>query len=139
MRKYLLIPAALVLAGCGTVEAEPEPEQSPVVVEDTFTPPAVESSATPGPLSSSPEPTDAPKLLDTAGQVFSLAEIDPAIAQAHGFLPTDYYPLVYDPTTYCSVEDTTVCGTSEELWLAFEEDFDQWVEDGGMEPEGEGQ
>ena len=135
MRKYLLIPAALVLAGCGTSDPAPEPGPSPVVVEDTFTPPAVESSATPGPLSSSPEPTDAPKLLDTAGQVFSLAEIDPAIAQAHGFLATDYYPLVYDPTTYCSVEDITVCGTSEELWLAFEEDFDQWVEDGGMEPQ----
>ena len=135
MRKYLLIPAALILAGCGTSGPAPEPEPSPVVVEDTFTPPPVESSATPGPLSSSPEPTDAPKLLDTAGQVFSLKEIDPAIAQAHGFLATDYYPLVYDPTTYCSVEDLTVCGTSEELWLAFEEDFDQWVEDGGMEPQ----
>jgi len=134
MRKYLLIPAALILAGCGT-STPPEPEPSPAVVEDTFTPPAVESSATPGPLSSSPEPTDAPKLLDTQGQVFSLKEIDPAIAQAHGFLPTDYYPLTYDPTTYCSVEDITVCGTSEELWVAFEEDFDQWVADGGMEPQ----
>lgn len=38
MRKYLLIPAALILAGCGTATPS-EPEPSPAAVEDTFTPP----------------------------------------------------------------------------------------------------
>jgi len=137
MRKYLLIPAALILAGCGTATPS-EPEPAPATVEDTFTPPppvtSTPSADIPEPVTS-PEPTDAPKLLDTSAQVLSLANIDPAIAQAHGFIATDYYPLQYDPNTYCSVEDITVCGTSEELWLAFEEDFDQWVADGGMEPQ----
>lgn len=136
LKSLALIPAMLLLTACGAAESEPQVlEPTPSATQEPVT--STPGAEVPEPVTS-PKPTGAPNLLNVDAQVLSLAEIDPAIAQEHGFLPTDYYPLQFDPSKYCSVEDITVCGSSEELWAAFEEDFDQWVDEGGMEPADEG-
>ena len=133
MRRYLTLPAVLLLTACGTAvpTSAPEPttvaEPSPTTTQDPTPEPAPEPVAPPQPATpipdSSPAPTDAPPLLDTTAVVRNLSTIDPEIAYAHGLLPTAYYPLVHNPALYCSVEDITVCGTENEIMAAFSE----WV------------
>lgn len=143
MRRIHALPVLLLLAGCAAPSNQaqvvtPEPTATTAVASkpspETTTKPAPKPSPTPSPKpvvaespapapDTSPAPTDAPPLLDTTALVRNLSTIDPAIAEAHGLLPTAYYPLVHNPDRYCSVEDITVCGTEEQILAAFAE----WV------------